>query len=154
MKKKINNSVEIKNRKASFEYEFLETEVCGLVLLGSEVKSIREGKCSIGEAYCYIQKKELWITGMHIAEYKEAGQFGHDPYRTRKLLLTKKQIIHFEKELKIQGKTIVPIKLFSNDKGVLKLNIALAKGKREFDKRNSIKDKDIKRDNARELNNN
>jgi SsrA-binding protein len=148
---KTRTTLEIKNRKASFNYEFLEEEIAGLSLLGSEVKSIRAGKASIGEAHCYIQDGEMFITGMHIAEYEEAGRYGHDPYRKRKLLLTKKQINKFDQKLKTKGITIVPIKLFSNSKGILKLKIALAKGKKNFDKRESIKERDVKRDMDREM---
>lgn len=153
MKKlKSKNTVDIKNRKSSYLYEFLHEEVAGIQLVGSEVKSIRSGKASISESYCYIQAGEVYITGMHIAEHKESGRNNHEPYRLRKLLLTKKQIKKFENELKIKGRTIVPVNLFTNEKGILKLKIALAKGKKTYDKKNSIKERDIKRDMDREIN--
>ncbi|MEK6828858.1 MAG: SsrA-binding protein SmpB [Nanoarchaeota archaeon] len=148
---KTNGILEIKNRKASHEFEFLEEEIAGISLIGSEVKSIRAGKASIAEAYCYIQDGEVIITGMHIAEYKEAGRQGHDPYRKRKLLMTKKQIQKWDKKLETKGLTIVPVKLFINQKGFVKIKIALAKGKKQFDKRESIKKKDMQRDVDRAL---
>lgn len=147
------NAVEIKNRRVNFDYEILEDEICGISLFGSEVKSIRNGKASISEAYCSIQDGEMFIIGMHIAEYKESGRGGHEPYRKRKLLLTKKQINRLDEKIKVKGMTIVPVKLFSNSKGLLKIKIALAKGKKNYDKRASIKERDIKRDTAREINN-
>jgi SsrA-binding protein len=148
---KSENTVSIKNRKASYNYEFVEEEVAGISLFGSEVKSIRAGKASIGEAHCYIQDGEVFITGMHIAEYLEAGRRGHDPYRVRKLLLTKKQINRLDNKLKVKGHTIVPLKVFTNAKGLIKLKIALAKGKKKYDKRESIKAKDVQRDLDREI---
>jgi SsrA-binding protein len=144
---------EIKNKKASFEYELIETEVAGIMLLGSEVKSVRNGKVNISEAYCYIKDGEVFIKNMHISEFQQAGRDNHDPYRERKLLLTKKQIEKFSKKLETKGLTIVPVKLFLDDKGRFKLKVALAKGKREFEKRISIKQKDIDRDAIREINN-
>ena len=151
-KTKVKNTVNIKNKKASYEYEFLIEEVAGISLVGSEIKPIRNGKASITESYCYIQAGEVYITGMYVAEHKESGRNNHDPYRLRKLLLTKKQIKKFENELKIKGRTIVPVKLFTNEKGILKLKIALAKGKKTYDKKNTIKERDIKRDMDREIN--
>jgi len=148
--KKQKTNIEIKNRKASFNYEFLEVETAGISLVGSEVKSIKAGNASIGESHCYIQDGECFISGMYIAEHKESGKNGHnDPYRRRKLLMTKKQIRKWDKELKLKGNTIATVKLFINNKGLVKLNIALAKGKKNYDKRESIKAKDIKRDTDR-----
>jgi SsrA-binding protein len=141
----------IKNRKARHDYEFLEEETAGIVLVGSEVKSIKAGKASIGEAYCYIDKGECFIKGMHIAEFKQAGRNNHDPYRLRKLLLTKKQILKWERGLKTKGRTIVPLKLFTDENGKIKLNVALAKGKKNYDKREDLKKKDMKRDVEREI---
>lgn len=150
MGNKVKN-IEIKNRKIFYEYELLEEIIAGISLMGSEIKSIRQGEASIKESHCFIQDEEVFITGMHIAEYKQAGGRGHEPLRTRKLLMTKKQIRKFDKELKIKGKTIVPIKLFINDKGLVKIKIALARGKKQFEKRNAIKERDIKRDMDREI---
>jgi SsrA-binding protein len=151
-KNKVKNTVNIQNKKASYEYEFLIDEVAGISLVGSEIKPIRSGKASITESYCYIQAGEVYITGMYVAEHKESGRNNHEPYRLRKLLLTKKQIKKFENELKIKGRTIVPVKLFTNERGVLKLKIALAKGKKTYEKRASIKERDVKRDMDREIN--
>jgi len=151
MSKKKRINIEIKNRKASHNYEFIETEIAGIRLVGSEIKSIRDGDVGIGEAHCYIQDNKMFITGMHIAEYKQSGGYGHEPYRLRELLLTKKQVKKFEKELQIRGRTVVPVKLFINDDGLAKVKIALAKGKKKHDKRQDIKAKDIKRDTDREL---
>lgn len=148
------NKIEIKNRKAKFNYEFSKSdeEIAGISLVGSEIKSIRQGKANIGESYCYIDKGEVFITGMHIAEFKQSGKYSnHDPYRRRKLLLTKKQIRKLDKELKIQGRTIVPLKLFINKKGLAKLKIVLSTGKKKHDKRKSIKEKDMQRDAERSL---
>lgn len=150
MKKKEKNKVEIRNKKASFNYELSNEEIAGIQLLGSEVKSLREGKASISEAYCYIQNGEVFITGMHISEYSQAGRFGHEPYRKRKLLLTKKQIIKFDEIIKIKGNTLVPVKLFFDSNNRVKLKVAIGRGKKLFDKRNSIKERDIKRDLERE----
>lgn len=149
---KTNGILEVKNRKASFNFEFIEEEVAGISLMGSEVKSIRQNKVSIGESHCYIQDGEIFITGMHIAEYQQAGGRGHDPLRKRKLLMTKKQINKWDRELKTKGITIVPVKLFITKKGLVKLKIALAKGKKNYDKRETIKERDIKRDLDRSLN--
>lgn len=144
------SDINIKNKKAYFNYEILEELDCGIVLLGSEVKSIRAGKANIAESHCYIRNSECFIIGMHIAELLQAGRAGHDPYRTRKLLLTKKQIIKFDKELSIKGNTIVPVRLFFMN-GKIKLKIGLARGKNNYDKRNSLREKDIKRDTDRIL---
>lgn len=152
MKKEKHNIV-IKNRKASFNYEFLEKEIAGISLVGSEVKSIKYGNASIGEAHCYIQEEECFIIGMYVSEHKEAGRGGHkEPYRTRKLLLTKKQIRKWDKELKTKGNTIVPVKLFVS-KGKIKIEIAICRGKKLYDKRNSLKEKQITKDINRAINN-
>lgn len=142
----------IKNRKARYDYEFIEDETAGIVLVSSEVKSIKAGKASIGEAYCYIDKGECFIKGMYIAEFKQAGRNNHDPYRVRKLLMTKKQIIKWERGL-VKGRTIIPLKLFTDDNGKIKLNVALARGKKNYDKKETIKQRDIDRDASREINN-
>jgi len=145
--KKAKHTVEIKNRKSSYNYEFLEEEIAGMSLVSSEVKSIKAGNASIGEAHCYIQDGECFITGMYVAEHKESGRYGHhDPYRKRKLLLTKKQIRSWDKSLKVKGNTIAPLKIFVNSKGLIKIKIALAKGKKNYDKREDLKKKDAQRD--------
>ena len=142
-------SVEIKNKRAKFDYEWLDTYTAGLQLLGTEVKSIRMGKASIAEAYCYMTGGELYIKGMNVTEWSHGNIFNHDPIRERKLLLSKRELDKIDKALKDQGTTIVPTKLFISEKGWIKLNIAVAKGKKNYDKRQSLKEKDAKRDLAR-----
>jgi len=144
MKKSIN----IVNKKARFEYEFLQTEVCGIQLVGSEVKSIRQGKVSISEGYCYFKDGELFIKGMNISDYG-FGSF-HETVRDRKLLLKRKELNGLESKL-INGITIVPYRVFLNDKGLIKMEIALAKGKKIHDKRETIKNRDIDRDMKRTI---
>jgi SsrA-binding protein len=145
-KDKIQKQVEIKNRRASFEYSFLDTFTAGLVLTGTEIKSIRQGKANLTDAYCVFFQSELFVRNMHISMYDEGTHFNHEPLRDRKLLLSKRELGKLQKELKNVGLTIIPTRLFISDKGYAKLNIALAKGKKTFDKRDDIKEKDIKRD--------
>lgn len=142
-------SVEIKNKRAKFDYEWLDTYTAGLQLVGTEVKSIRMGKASIAEAYCYMTGGELFIKGMNVTEWSHGNIFNHDPIRERKLLLSKRELDKIDKALKDQGTTIVPTKLFISEKGWIKINIAVAKGKKNYDKRQSLKEKDAKRDLAR-----
>jgi len=142
--------INIKNRRARFEYELLETFVAGIQLQGTEIKSIRESKASIAEAYCLIIKNELWIKSMHIAVYEKAGNYNHEPTRDRKLLLNRKEINKWEKKTKEKGLTIIPTRLFINDRGFAKVEIALAKGKKLYDKRDDLKKQDAKRQIDRE----
>jgi SsrA-binding protein len=142
-------SVEIKNKRAKFDYEWLDTYTAGLQLVGTEVKSIRMGKASIAEAYCYMTGGELFIKGMNVTEWSHGNIFNHDPIRERKLLLSKRELDKIDKALKDQGTTVIPTKLFLSEKGWIKLNIAVAKGKKNYDKRQSLKEKDAKRDLAR-----
>jgi SsrA-binding protein len=139
-------SVSIINKKAKFEYEFLQTETCGIQLVGSEVKSIRGGKASISEGYCYFNNGELFVKGMNISDYGY-GSF-HDTTRDRKLLLKRKELNNLENQL-TNGLTIIPYRLFLNDKGLIKMEIALARGKKLYDKRETIKNRDIDRDMKR-----
>ena len=141
-------SVSIINKKARFEYEFIQTEICGIQLLGSEVKSIRGGKVSISEGYCYFNNGELFVKGMNISDYGYGSS--HDTTRDRKLLLKRKELNNLENQL-TNGLTIIPYRLFLNDKGLIKMEIALARGKKLHDKRNSIKERDIERDMKRDL---
>lgn len=143
---RFSNNINIKNRKASFEFEFLEQHTGGMVLQGTEIKSIREGKASLQESYCYFSRGELFIKGMHIAPYEQGTIYNHDPLRDRKLLLQKKELRKLESKLNEKGLTIVPVRLFISERGHAKINIALAKGKKLHDKRDSIKEKDIKRE--------
>lgn len=140
--------ISVKNRKASYEYELLDEFDCGIMLVGSEVKSIRKGNVSITEAYCYINKGEVFVKNMHIQELKDAA-VQHEPIRDRKLLLTKKEIHKIDLQLKNKGLTLVPTFMY-NKKGLIKLKIRLAKGKKLYDKREAIKKKDVERDLKRE----
>jgi SsrA-binding protein len=139
-------SVNILNKKARFSYDLLDTYTAGIVLTGTEIKSIRASKASIAESFCeFNEKGELFVINMTVQEYDYGNHFNHRPKAERKLLLNKKELKKLEKEVKNTGLTIIPLKLFINEKGFAKLNIALAKGKKLFDKRESIKDRDNKR---------
>lgn len=138
--------INIKNRKATFEFELLDKYVAGLVLKGTEIKSIREGKVSLKEAYCYFKKGELMIKQLHIAPYSQAAHFNHDAVRERKLLLHKKELDKLESKLSEKGLSIVPVRIFINNRGLAKLEIALGRGKKLHDKRQDIKKKDAKRE--------
>lgn len=140
------NDINIKNRRASFDYEFIEEYNAGILLTGTEIKSVRAGKASLVDSYCYFNKGELWVKGIHIAEYKLGTYYNHDEKRERKLLLTRKELRKLERNVKETGLTIVPTKMFLNEKGWAKVRIALARGKKEYDKRESLKLKDAKKD--------
>ena len=145
------NTINIKNRKASFEFSFLEKFTAGLVLVGTEIKSIREGKANITEAFCVFEKDEVWLRNAQIQEYAKATHYNHAPKRDRKLLLKKQEIRKLESKLKDQGLTIIPIRLFLNEKGLAKIEIALAKGKKLFDKREDLKKRDLQRETNRQF---
>ncbi len=145
------NNINIRNKRASFDYEFLEEYDAGIILTGTEIKSIRAGKASLVDAYCFFNNRELWVKGMHIAEYKLGTYYNHEEKRERKLLLNRKELDKLERKSKETGLTIIPIKVFLTDKGLAKLRIVLAKGKKEYDKRESIKLKDAKRDMDRAI---
>ncbi len=141
----MNKSIVIKNKKASFNYELLDNYVAGIVLTGTEIKSIRLGKASISESFCkFNSKKELFVINMNIQEYDYGNNFNHNPKSERKLLLNKNELKKLEKEINSNGLTIVPTKLFLNEKGLAKLQISLARGKKLFDKREKIKDRENK----------
>jgi len=140
------STVNIKNKKARFEYAFIEKFTAGIQLTGTEIKSIRDAKVSIAEAYCHFRGSELFVKGMHIAEYDPASYNNHDPLRERKLLLNKRELLKLLKKLKNKGLTVIPLRLYINDNGYAKLEIALAQGKKIHDKRDSLKQKDIQRD--------
>ena len=145
------NRIEIKNRRAGFEFEFLENFTAGIVLSGTEIKSIREGKASLVDSYCYFSGTELYVKNMNVAEYWWGSAFSRqDPRRDRKLLLTKKELRKLQRAVKEKGLTIVATRLFISENGYAKLDISLARGKREFDKRESIKEKDMRRERERE----
>ncbi len=138
--------VQIKNRRAAFEFFLIEELTAGIVLTGTEIKSLREGKASINDAYCTFKNNELFVINMHIAEYTYGTYLNHEPKRERKLLLSKREIKKWQNKVKEKGFTIVPVMLHINEKGLAKLNIALAKGKHSYDKRESLKEKDLKRE--------
>lgn len=140
--------INIKNKKASFNFEFIEKFTAGMQLQGTEIKSLRNGKASLVDSYCFFKDGELFVKNLHIAEYSYGTFNNHEPKRDRKLLLTKRELRKLEKKVVEKGLTIVATRLYINEAGLAKLDIALAKGKREFDKREDIKQKD----NNRELN--
>lgn len=138
--------IQIKNKKASFEYFFVETFTAGIVLTGTEIKSIRLGKASLVDTYCYIVNGEIWVKGMNISPYFYGSFSNHEAKRDRKLLLTKREIIHLREATKQVGFTIVPILVFIDKNGRAKVDLALAKGKKLYDKRQSLKEKEDKRE--------
>jgi SsrA-binding protein len=142
-------SPEIRNKKASFEYSFLQSYTAGIMLTGTEVKSIREGKANFTDSFCVIMNGEPFLKNMHISEYKEGSYNNHESKRIRKLLLNKEELRKIQNKMKEKGTTIVPVKLFFNERGIAKVEIAIARGKKLFDKRESIKEKDVKRQLAR-----
>ncbi|HEX8316567.1 MAG TPA: SsrA-binding protein [Flavisolibacter sp.] len=143
--------MEIKNRQAYYEYFIDDKYEAGIALLGTEVKSLRAGKASFADAYCVYQDGELWLKSMHIAEYTHGNANNHDPLRDRKLLLTKRELKKWQAKIKEKGYTIIPLRLFMNDKNFIKVEIGLAKGKKLHDKRDSIKQKDTDREIKRYL---
>jgi len=143
-----------KNKKAYFEYQILDEYVAGIMLVGSEMKPLVNNKVSLTEAYCFIQDNEVFIKGMHIAEYQLVGKYDtHEPTRTRKLLLKKKEILKIQKNINQKGMTLIPLNIHTNETGLIKVKIGLAKGKNLHDKKNTIKDRDIKIETNRELKN-
>lgn len=143
--------VNIKNKRASFDYEFVDTFTAGIVLTGTEIKSIRAGKASLVDTFCYINKGEVWVKNMYVALYNEGSYNNHVERRERKLLLNKKEINNLCDDTKAPGFTIVPVRLFINDKGLAKMVIALARGKKEYDKRQSLKEKEDRREMDRAM---
>ena len=143
--------INIKNKRASFDYEFVDTFTAGIVLTGTEIKSIRAGKASLVDTYCYINNGEIWVKNMYVALYEEGSYNNHVERRERKLLLNKKEIINLRDDTKSPGFTIVPVRLFINEKGLAKLVIALARGKKEYDKRQSLKEKEDRREMDRAM---
>ena len=147
MAQKDNKRVQINNRRASFDYEFLETFQAGIVLVGTEIKSIRSGKASLVDAYCYFDTKgQLYVKGMNIAQYFWGSWGQHEPMRDRKLLLTKRELLKLRQAVKQKGLTLVATKMYIADNSYAKVQIALARGKKEYDKRQTIKEKDIRRE--------
>ncbi len=144
-------NINIKNKRAYFEYEILEKFVAGISLVGTEIKSIRNSKATIVEAYCRFTKDELYVVNMNISEYDFGNINNHEARRDRKLLLTKKELDKLQKKIKESGLTIVPLRLFLNERGIAKLEIGLAKGKKIHDKRETLKQKDAHRDMDRAM---
>lgn len=142
---------ELRNRQAYHEYFIDAKYEAGMVLLGTEVKSLRGGRASFNDSYCLIQKGEIWIKSLHIAEFSHGTVNNHDPLRDRKLLLEKREIKKIEAKLKEKGYTLVPLRIFFNDKNLAKIEIGLARGKKLYDKRESIKQKDVEREIKRYL---
>lgn len=145
MNKEKQNTISLRNRKASFDYEFISTYTAGMVLQGTEIKSIRAGRVGFVDSYCSFVDGELWVHNLHISEYKQGSYYNHEPKRDRKLLLTKSELRKLSSKLKDKGLTIIPVSLWINNHGYAKLDIALAKGKKNYDKRESIKEKDNRR---------
>ncbi|MGX8704542.1 MAG: SsrA-binding protein SmpB [bacterium] len=150
-KEKTKAKIQVTNRRASFDYEFLETYTAGIVLVGTEIKSIRTGKASLQDAYCYFDLNgQLYVRGLNIAQYFWGSWGQHEPARDRKLLLNKRELKHLRTAYQQKGLTIVAVKLFIAENGFAKLLIALARGKKEYDKRQSIKEKDVRRELERD----
>jgi len=149
-----NSDITIKNKKASHDYEFLEKFIAGIVLTGTEIKSIRAGKATLVDSYCQFRNGELFIIGMHISEYWWGNLNNHDPMRERKLLLTARELKKIERKVKESGLTIIVIKVFINERGFAKAEIAIARGKKEYDKRETLKKKDANREMDRTRKNN
>lgn len=143
------SNIHIKNKKAYFEYHILDTYIAGVRLLGTEIKSIREGKANINDAFCSFFENDLYIRNMHIAEYSHGSFYNHEAKRDRQLLLTKKELKKLKIKIDERGFTIVPLRMFISKRGFAKVEIALAQGKKDFDKRETIKERDTKRELAR-----
>ena len=142
---KTKSNISIKNRIASFEYSFLDTYIAGIQLVGVEIKSIRNGRVNLSEAYCVFQQGELYLKNTHISPYENAGYVKVDPLRDRKLLLNKKELRKLSESVSRKGLTIVPTKMFINERGLCKVEICLSQGKKNYDKRESLKEKDMKK---------
>jgi SsrA-binding protein len=145
MKRDTSNIV-IRNRRASFEYEFIEKYIAGIQLRGTEIKALRQGKASLNDSYCQFYKGELYVKGLSISEYSWGNINNHDPLRERKLLLTARELRKLERKVRESGLTIIVLKIFVNERGLAKLEIALAKGKKSYDKREDLKQKDARRE--------
>lgn len=144
-------NINVKNKRATFDYEILDTYTAGIVLVGTEIKALRLGKASMVDCYCYFQNGELWVRGLNISEYEWGTYNNHIPKRDRKLLLQKKELSKLQRALQDKGLTIVGMKLFINDRGLAKIIVGLGKGRKNYDKRDYIKEKDAKREMARAM---
>ena len=145
----MDKNVNIFNRKATHDFNLLENFTAGIILTGTEIKSVRMGKVNMSDAFCYIKDGEIFVRNMHISDYDRSSFYKHDPKRPRKLLLNKREIKKLSTRVKEKGFTIAPVRLFLSDTGYAKLEIALAKGKNTYDKRDSLKEKDLKREMGR-----
>ena len=143
--------MKISNKKAYFNYQVIDTWITGIILVGSEIKSIRDNKVNFVDSFAHIQNNEVFIKGLYISEYKQANQFNHIPDRERKLLLKTKEINKIKRLLIDKGMTLVPLSLFINEKGLCKVELGLCKGKKDYDKREDIKKKDQARDQDRDI---
>lgn len=145
------DNINIQNRRATFDYSFSDKFIAGMVLKGTEIKSIREGKVNLADSYCFLKNNELFIRNLHITEYEKASFYNHAPMRERKLLLNKIELNKIDRKLKDAGTSIIALRLFISEKGYAKLEIGIGKGKKSFDKREDIKKKDIERETARKF---
>ena len=143
--------INVKNKRASFEFEFIDKFIAGIMLTGTEIKSVRQGKVSLGDAFCYFNKGELYVKNLHISEYEKGTHYNHDPIRERKLLMHKRELKKLQAKIKERGYTLVVVRCFTTERGFAKLEIALARGKKAHDKRESIKQKDIEREIGRKF---
>jgi SsrA-binding protein len=146
MSKRFSNDINIRNRQASYEFELLDKYIAGLVLMGTEIKSIREGKVNLQDGYCYFNQGELYVRGVNITPYAQGTHYNHEAQRERKLMLKRMELKKLERKVEEKGLTLVPVRLFINDRGFAKLEIALARGKKVHDKRENIKERDAKRE--------
>jgi SsrA-binding protein len=146
MSKRFSNDINIRNRQASYEFELLDKYIAGLVLKGTEIKSIREGKVNLQDGYCYFNDNELFVKGINITPYAQGTHYNHEAQRERKLMLKRMELKKLERKVEEKGLTLVPVRLFINDRGYAKLEIALARGKKTHDKRENIKERDAKRE--------
>lgn len=147
--KRFSDTINIRNKRAGFEYELLDKYVAGLVLKGTEIKSIKEGKVNLQDGYCYFNNGELFVKAITINPYTQGTHYNHEAARERKLLLKRSELKKLEGKVEEKGLTLVPVRLFINDRGFAKLEIALARGKKIHDKRDSIKERDVKRELSR-----
>ena len=150
MAEKAAKKIDVSNKKASFEFFFLERYTAGMVLTGTEIKSIRLSKFNMTDAYCFFINGELYVKNLNISKYEQGTHYNHEPLRDRKLLLQRNELKKLANKLTDKGLTVIPTRLFINDKGLAKLDIALAKGKKLYDKRDSIKERDVARERMRE----
>ena len=144
-------NINIQNRRATFDYSFSDKFIAGMVLKGTEIKSIRDGKVSLADSYCFVKNNELFIRNLHITEYEKASFYNHAPMRERKLLLNRIELNKIERKLKDAGTSIIALRMFISENGYAKLEIGIGKGKKSFDKREDIKKRDIERETARKF---